>query len=38
MTYTLGCGTPFQLLQAKADIAERGYRYVSIGMTLIYWN
>lgn len=38
MTYTLDCNTPFELLQAKVDIAERGYRYVSIGLTLRYWK
>lgn len=36
--YTLDCGTAFELLQAKADIAERGYRYVAIGLTLRYWR
>jgi len=38
MTYTLDCSTPFELLQAKADIGERGYRYVAIGLTLRYWK
>lgn len=38
MTYTLDCATPFELLQNKADITLRGYRYVAIGLTLIYWS
>ncbi len=36
--HTLDCETEFELLQAKADIAERGYRYLSIGLTLRYWR
>lgn len=38
MTYIVCCATPFQLLQEKAEIAERGYRYVSIGLKLHYWR
>lgn len=38
MTYALDCATPFEVLQSKADLAERGYRYCTIGLTLYYWN
>ena len=38
MTYTLDCATPFELLQAKAELALQGYRYVAIGLTLRYWR
>lgn len=38
MTYTVDCTTPFELLQSKADIAVRGYRYVAFGLTLYHWS
>lgn len=36
--HTLDCSTEFELLQAKAEIAEKGYRYVAIGLVLRYWE
>ena len=38
MTYTLDCSSAFEVLQHKAELAERGYRYCNIGLTLYYWS
>lgn len=38
MTYTMDCATPFEVLQEKADLAARGYRYCNIGLTIYYWS
>lgn len=42
MTYTLDCSTEFEMLQAKAEVALKGYRYLAlregIGWVLRYWK
>lgn len=38
MQYTMECATPFEVLQVKADVAARGYRYCSIGLIVYYWS
>jgi len=42
MTYTLDVSTEFQMLQAKAEAALAGYRYLAIkcatGWVVRYWR
>lgn len=38
MTHTIKCQSEFGVLQAKADVAAQGYRYVAIGLTVRYWR
>lgn len=38
MTYTIKCQSEFGVLQAKANAAALGYRYVAIGRTVLYWR
>ncbi|WP_313453369.1 hypothetical protein [Stutzerimonas nitrititolerans] len=42
MTYTLDLSTEFEMLQAKAEAALNGYRYLALktltGWTVRYWR